>query len=145
MHLVIGIRIPGKHISTQLTSVLNSVGDRSDVILSHPQRSLISYLAIHISKPQAMDSSTRLPPTGIHPIDQYYINGLSVCRTASQDSLIIYPERYRPSIDPEYEDPAGSVFAWQNQGDAMEQLGWLMRIYEIMGSDEPKSHSRVQK
>jgi hypothetical protein len=92
-----------------------------------------------------MSEHSRLPPTGIRPVDQYGINGLSACRTEDKKSLIIYPEMYKPRDDPDYEDPNGSAFAWQNQSDAMEQLGWLMKIYEVMGVSEPTSHPRVQR
>ena len=92
-----------------------------------------------------MSERPRLPPTGIRPINQYGVNGLSACRTEDKKSLIIYPEMYKPQDDPDYEDPNGSAFAWQNQGDAMEQLGWLKKIYEVMGASEPTSHPRVQR
>ena len=86
-----------------------------------------------------------LPPTGIEPVDQYGVDGLSVCRTEDNKSLIFYPETYRPQNDPEYEDPNGSAHAWQNQEEAMEQLSWLKKIHEIIGVSDPTSHPRVQR
>ncbi|TVY23451.1 hypothetical protein LHYA1_G007894 [Lachnellula hyalina] len=86
-----------------------------------------------------------LPPTGIEPVDQYGVDGLSVCRTEDKKSLIFYPATYRPQNDPEYEDPNGSAHAWQNQEEAMEQLGWLKKIHEIIGASDPTSHPHVQR
>lgn len=86
-----------------------------------------------------------LPPTGILPADQYGVNGLSVCRTENKKSLIIFPELYRPQDLPKYEDPNGSVHAWQNQEEAMESLSWLKKIHEIIGVSEPTSHPRIQR
>ncbi|PVH74361.1 hypothetical protein DL98DRAFT_31845 [Cadophora sp. DSE1049] len=86
-----------------------------------------------------------LPPTGIRPVDQYGVNGLSACRTEDKKSLIIYPEIYRPQNDPKYEDPNGSAHAWQNQGEEMDQLDWLKMIHDIIGASEPTSHPRVQR
>lgn len=92
-----------------------------------------------------MDRAPLLPPSGIKPADQYGVNGLSVCRTEDKRSLILYPSTYRPESDPQYEDPDGSVHAWQNQEEAMEQMGWLKKIHEIICASEPISHPRVQR
>ncbi len=78
-----------------------------------------------------------LPPTGIRPIDQYGVNGLCACQTEDKKSLLIYPETYKPQNDPKYEDPNGSAYGWQSQGDAMEQLGWLKKIHETIAASEP--------
>jgi hypothetical protein len=85
-----------------------------------------------------------LPPNGIKPADQYG-DGMSACRTKDKKSLIVYPSLYRPQNDRFYEDPDGSCLAWQNQEDVMDQLGWLKKIHEVIGSSEPISHPRVQR
>ncbi|PQE20094.1 kinase-like domain protein [Rutstroemia sp. NJR-2017a BBW] len=85
-----------------------------------------------------------LPPNGIEPADVYG-HGIEVCRTEDKKSVIIYPSLYRPKNDRFYEDPDGSCLAWQNQEDVMDQLGWLKKIHEVIGSSEPTSHPRVQR
>ena len=90
------------------------------------------------------DESTRLPPTGIHPIGDY-TNDLCVCRREDKRSVIIYVQLYKPEDDPDYEDPDGSIFAWQNREEAIEQIEWIKRIYCVIHKSEPEDHPRIQR
>ncbi|PQE33367.1 serine threonine kinase protein [Rutstroemia sp. NJR-2017a WRK4] len=99
--------------------------------------------------PRDIDIDSRrlscLPPNGIKPVDEYSAYRVRVCRTEDKKSLIIYPSLYRPRNDPFYEDPDGSCHAWQNQEDSMDQIEWLKKIHEVIGSSEPTTHPRVQR
>ena len=91
-----------------------------------------------------MQEYIRLPPSGIHPIDDY-AEGLASCRTEDKKAIIVYVSMYMPEDDPDYEDPDGSAFAWQNQQMPMENLAWMKKIYSIIHESEPSTHPRIQR
>jgi len=91
-----------------------------------------------------IDESTRLPPDGIKPIDDYY-EGLAVCQREDKKTTIVYVQLYKPEDDEFYEDPDGSVFAWQNQEEPIELLAWMKKVYSVIHQTEPRTHPRVQR
>jgi hypothetical protein len=91
-----------------------------------------------------MGEYTRLPPSGIHPIDEYSPS-LCVCRRDDQKSVVVYVQLYKPEDDEDYEDPEESVFAWQRQEEPMEQLSWMKKVYSVIHESEPIDHPHVQR